>query len=526
MNTNSVQLEALNESKVQAILKKDEEIARKNGSGSFWKAFYESIGNVKDADFKNTIFLHTAKSIEHASRMQSLSEATTTANVSTYNKALLPTIIARVFPQVVATKFIATRQLDMPTQVIQTFRLTRATDKNGMPNVNEGNTREFMDPAGYKKWGSGPDWQSSKGALDPNYSSQVVSGEVVTQSDTVSLKFGPVIPGSIVIYKVSDTDPRNKSVAAIDSGVAGTPWVDAAAASLAGITATSYGVLNGAAAVIDLNNASLAAPGAGFHWEAEYQMYMERNVTGVSELSFQHSLITTKTKSRKNFAQISAEALQDLEAYSEGRLDGLKELVNGMTESMALEIDQELTIAMLGYAKKSIAYDNAYTSSNFRGTRFEKNQELVHRMNYLANEMSVDFLRGQNMFAICHPHVFTILQNTNEFRMLETGHAPQGNFDVVSEKFGSVSGFTVAKAPLMPQSDTILMGYTSKDLSNAPYCYLPYVTYLTPPMPDIRDRDMFSTVIGLQQRYDHQLLLDGQYGLGKVTVSNLYSTTY
>ena len=141
MATTGVQLEALNESKVQAILKRDAKISAEHGASSFWNAFYESLGG--DKDFKNTVFLHTAKSIEYAAK-SGLTEATTTANVSTYNKALLPTIIARVFPQIVATKFIATRQLDMPTQVLQTFRLTRLNAKNGVAA-----NKEFMDPDGY-----------------------------------------------------------------------------------------------------------------------------------------------------------------------------------------------------------------------------------------------------------------------------------------------------------------------------------------------------------------------------------------
>lgn len=515
MTTTGVQLEALNESKVQAILKRDAKISAEHGASSFWNAFYESLGG--DKDFKNTVFLHTAKSIEYAAK-SGLTEATTTANVSTYNKALLPTIIARVFPQIVATKFIATRQLDMPTQVLQTFRLTRLNAKNGVAA-----NKEFMDPAGYAKYGTTDAWQSSKTVLDPNYTSQMVSGEAITSGSTVSTAYGPITPGSIAIYEVSDTDPRIRTLKGIDPGVTGSPFLDATGTPITGTSVISYGVLNSTAPSMDIDTIT---PAAQKHLEIEYSYQLERNTTGLSEIGFKHDLIHTSVRSRKAFAQISAEALQDLEAYSEGRLDGLKELVNGMTQSMALEIDQELTAAMLGYAKKSVDYDNAYASNTFRGTRFEKNQELVHRMNYIANELSVDFFRGQNMFAICHPHVFTILQNTNEFRMLDTSHEHQGNFDVAAEKLGSVSGFTVAKAPLMPQSDTVLLGYMSKDLANAAYAYFPYVTYLTPPMPDVKSGDIFSTVVGLQQRYDHRLMLDGEYGLGTVKVKNLYSTTY
>ncbi len=515
MQLNNVQLETLHEEKVKEILLRDANAAKKAGKKPFWSTFNENLsGAIKDPVFKNNVFLHAVKSLQFATKSQPLAESTTSTAVATYNKAMLPTIITRVFPKIVVTNFIATRQLDVPTQVIQTFRLARNTAKDGQAAGDE-----FFDPQWNKRYNTGtaapgaPQWQGNVGGLDPFYSSQQITGEIAGTSaaaaSLATVAFAPVLPGTLTVYTVSDTDPRIRTSLGVDNGlgVVDTNFITAINYVTGGIT---YGAGN-------------VAPAAGYHYEFDYRYNQERN-KNLSEITFKQSLINVNARSRKNYAQISAEAIQDLEAYSEGKLDGLKELVAGMTESMALEIDQELTLAMMSSAAKLATYDNYYAPSTFRGTQFEKNQELIHKMNFLANDIAVDFLRGDNMFAVCHPHVFTILQNTNEFRMLDVDHSHQGEFQTDSVTLGKLSsGFTVAKAPQFPQSDKMLLGYTSKDLGKAPYAYFPYVTYLTPPSMDVLSGDIFSSVVGLQQRYDHQILLDGQYGLGVLTVQDLYN---
>lgn len=543
MFNNPGNLEPLHEETVRKILARDEEAAKKAGKASFWKTFNENLeGVIGDKDFRNTVLLHAVKSLQYASRQNPLMEATTTTATSTggYNKAMLPTIITRVFPQIVATKFIATRQLDVPTQLIQTFRLSRNTNK-GITQAGD----EFFDPSQYK---SRPDtgakqYKEMARGMDAFYSSQKVTESTATAVSATTavskvLAFtqnaaagDALVPLSIVVYAVSNIDPRARVIVATQTN---------------STTLTAAGTLTGTGSWTAGTNTALWTPNAGdeakivvllaaagavvttfaeWHFEFAYQYNQERN-KNLSEISFKMSTINAVAKSRKNFAQISAEAIQDLEAYSEGKLDALKELVSGMTESMALEIDLEIMLAMMSTAGKTSVYDAKYADNTFRGTTMQKNQELVHRMNYLSNDMSIDFLRGEGMFAITHPHIFTLLQNTNEFKMTSlSDHKAQGNFDIAAEKYGTVNNFTVAKAPQFPFSDRILMGFTSKDLAKAPYAYFPFVTYLTPPSIDVMSGDLFSSVVGLQQRYDHQPLLDGDKGLGVLTVNNLYDTS-
>ncbi|MCI4437253.1 MAG: hypothetical protein JHC33_10650 [Ignisphaera sp.] len=516
--------EPLLEDKVRSILKRDEEVAKSRGRSPYWAGIMEHLQGIKDPDQRNTVFMHTVQSMKYA---LSLSEATTTAATTPggYNKAMLPTIIRRVLPQVVATKFVATRQLDVPTQIIQTFRLNRKTAKNGVAAGSE-----WADPSGIKRYsptGNTPtgNWQGNKASLDPNFSAQEVVGEGGTTGFSVSngphsLDFGPLLPGSCKFSVVMDTDPRDRTDYAYDNG-AGTFILSATGMVTTEFAVSSYGLLNDTAPSITC--ASVTAAGTGYHYEVDYSFSLERNTKKLSEVSFAMDTIQVSAKARKNFAQISAEAIQDLEAYTDGKLDALKELVTAMTETMALEIDQELTLAMMQAAGKKATWDAIYPVGEFRGTQAEWNQTLVHKMNFLSNDMSVDYLRGDDFFAICHPHVFNILQNTNNFKMTDLNHLHQGDFNVSAEKVGTVDNYTIAKNAYHPQSDKMLMGYTSKDLAKAPYAYFPYVTYLTPPQADVMSGDMFSTIVGLQQRYDHKVLLDGQYGLGKLTVTNMYA---
>jgi hypothetical protein len=517
--------EPLLEDKVRSILKRDEEVAKSRGRSPYWAGIMEHLQGIKDQDTRNTVFMHTVQSMKYA---LSLSEATTTAATTPggYNKAMLPTIIRRVLPQVVATKFVATRQLDVPTQIIQTFRLNRKTAKNGVAAGSE-----WADPSGLKRYsptGNTPtgNWQGNKASLDPNYSAQEVVGEggasgIPETNGTTTLDFGPLLPGSCKISLVSDTDPRNRTTYAYDNG-AGTFILAATGAVTTEFAIASYGLLNNTAPSI--TRASVTASGADFHYEVDYSFSLERNTKSLSEISFAMDTIQVSAKARKNFAQISAEAIQDLEAYTDGKLDALKELVTAMTETMALEIDQELTLAMMNSTSgKSYVWDAKYPVGEFRGTQAEYNQTLVHKMNFVSNDMSVDYLRGDDFFAIAHPHLFNILQNTNNFKMTDLNHLHQGEFNVSAEKVGTIDSYTIAKNAYHPYSDKMLMGYTSKDLAKAPYAYFPYVTYLTPPQADVLSGDMFSTIVGLQQRYDHKVLLDGQYGLANLTVTNMYA---
>ena len=523
MSNNPVNLEALYEERVRTILEKDESAAKKAGKTSFWKAFNENLeGLIPDKTYRNTVFLHAVKSMQYSTRNQALTEATTSASVATYNKAMLPTIITRVFPQIVATKFIATRQLDVPTQLIQTFRLSRNTNKGGTTQGDE-----YMDPAKYKRYPTTGQkvWQDGSMVIDPFYSSQKVTevGNAGAATLNKSVVYAPYFDGTAVIYVVDSFDPRVSKVYATQVG---TDLILAAD----GVTDVGDAtVVNGVLTVTTTVTATAAAATAPALTVAgvatfmvEYQYNLERN-KALGEVSFKQSTINAVARSRKNFAQISAEAIQDLESYTEGKLDALKELVGGMTESMALEIDLEIMLSMMSKAGKLANWDADYPATTFHGTQYERNQELVHKMNFLANDMAIDFLRGEGMFAITHPHVYTMLQNTGEFKMLSNDHKSQGNFEVSADKgMGTVGNFTVAKAPQFPQSDKILMGFTSKDLAKAPYAYFPFVTYLTPPSIDVLGGDIFSTVVGLQQRYDHQLLMDGAYGLGILQVANLY----
>lgn len=520
----NVNMEALHEERVKAILEKDEAAARKAGKTSFWKAFNENLeGVIADPTYRNTVFLHAVKSLQYATRNQPLTEATTSSAVQTYNKAMLPTIITRVFPKIVATKFIATRQLDVPTQLIQTFRLSRNTTKGGTTAGDE-----YMDPSKYTRYPTSGTkvWQDGTKVIDPFYSSQKVTESANAGGATLnkSVTYAPYIDGTAVVYVYDSYDPRNAKVYATQVGTNlisaadGTTDLGDATVTNGVLTVTTTATATAAAAALSMTIAGTAT------FNVEYQYNLERN-KNLAEISFKQSKIDVVAKSRKNFAQISAEAIQDLEAYTEGKLDALKELVGGMTESMALEIDLEIIMSMMSKAGKMANWDASYPASTFHGTQYERNQELVHKMNYLANDMAIDFLRGENMFAITHPHVFTMLQNTNEFKMLSTDHKAQGDFEIgAGRDMGQVSNFTVAKAPQFPQSDKILMGFVSKDLTRAPYAYFPFVTYLTPPSIDVLSGDIFSTVVGLQQRYDHQLLMDGASGLGILQVANLYST--
>jgi hypothetical protein len=520
--------EPLLEDKVRSILKRDEEVAKSRGRSPYWAGIMEHLQGL-DPDTRNTVFMHTVQSMKYA---LSLSEATTTAATTPggYNKAMLPTIIRRVLPQVVATKFVATRQLDVPTQIIQTFRLNRKNAKNGVAAGSE-----WADPSKNQLYTATPTntWQGNKAGLDPNFSAQEVSGETLPEADSTKLAYSPLLPGSAKIYYVADNDVRNRVLAAYDNGAGlfiatgGGPVGSPAAGTVyTSVAITNYGILNDTANMPTVNAASLIDAVAGSHYEIDYSFSLERNKTGLSEVSFAMDTIQVSAKARKNFAQISAEAIQDLEAYTDGKLDALKELVTAMTETMALEIDQELTLAMMNAAGKEQYWNAKYAdgvAGQFRGTQAEWNQTLVHKMNYISNDMSVDYLRGDDFFAICHPHVFNILQNTNNFKMTDLNHLHQGDFNVSAEKVGTIDSYTIAKNAYHPQSDKMLMGYTSKDLAKAPYAYFPYVTYLTPPQADVLSGDMFSTIVGLQQRYDHKVLLDGKYGLAKLQVQNLYA---
>ena len=396
--------EPLLEDKVRSILKRDEEVAKSRGRSPYWAGIMEHLQGIKDLDTRNTVFMHTVQSMKYA---LSLSEATTTAATTPggYNKAMLPTIIRRVLPQVVATKFVATRQLDVPTQIIQTFRLNRKTAKNGVAAGAEWADPQYNQRYQNSGTGATSTWQGNKAGLDPNFSSQEVSGEVLGAAGAASCAFGPLLPGSFKVYLQNVYDPRVRTLVAYDNGagllISASTLSGTAVGSPTAGSITNYGLLNGTAPAYDISTftaVTSATDNTATQYVVDYSFSLERNTKNLSEVSFAMDTIQVSAKARKNFAQISAEAIQDLEAYTDGKLDALKELVTAMTETMALEIDQELTLAMMNAAGKIATWDSVYPANQFRGTQAEYNQTLVHKMNFVSNDISVDYLRGDDFF--------------------------------------------------------------------------------------------------------------------------------
>ena len=142
---------------------------------------------------------------------------------------------------------------------------------------------------------------------------------------------------------------------------------------------------------------------------------------------------------------------QDINAYH--NLDAEVELTSILSETIALEIDQEILEDLIKGAKASTYYwsrkpgrfvnrsdggdDNQALFPDFTGTVSEWYETLLETVNDVSAQIHRKTLRGGANFIVTSPEVANVLEFTNGFRASTTADENRGTAGAV--KTGTIS---------------------------------------------------------------------------------------
>jgi hypothetical protein len=237
------------------------------------------------------------------------------------------------------------------------------------------------------------------------------------------------------------------------------------------------------------------------------------------------SAITAITKKLR--CKWTPELQQDINAYH--NLDAEVELTSILSETIALEIDQEIledlikeaTAATLYWSRRPGKFVNRDTGTailglgaagnypDFTGTVSEWYETLLETVNDVSAQIHRKTLRGGANFIVTSPEVANILEFTSGFRASTTADENKGTAGAVN--VGSISKkWDVYVDPYFPRN-LLLVGRKGSSFLESGYVYAPYVPLQT--TPTIFDPENFTPRKGVMTRYGKKMVRPDMYGL-------------
>ena len=256
------------------------------------------------------------------------------------------------------------------------------------------------------------------------------------------------------------------------------------------------------------------------------------NTDAIPEIDIKVDSIAVTAITKKLKAKWTPELGQDLNAYH--NLDAEVELTSVLSETIALEIDQEIlndlvkgakagtyhwsrrpgkfmnrsTGEHLGGTTANIA-NEALFGGDFTGNVAEWNETLIHTINDLSAVIHRKTLRGGGTFIVCGPETANILEATTGFRANVTADTPTGTVGAVN--VGSLSKkYDVMVDPYFPRN-VILLGRRGNNFLESGYVYAPYVPLQV--TPTIFGPEDFVPRKGVMTRYAKKMVRPDMYGL-------------
>jgi len=217
------------------------------------------------------------------------------------------------------------------------------------------------------------------------------------------------------------------------------------------------------------------------------------------------------------------ELQQDINAYH--NLDAEVELTSILSETIALEIDQEILEDLIKGATAATYYwsrrpgkfvrrdtglsTNTSLFPDFTGTVSEWYETLLETVNDVSAQIHRKTLRGGANFIVTSPEVANLLEFTSGFRASTTADENKGTAGAVS--VGSISKkWEVYVDPYFPRN-LLLVGRKGSSFLESGYVYAPYVPLQT--TPTIFDPEDFTPRKGVMTRYGKKMVRPDMYGL-------------
>jgi hypothetical protein len=274
--------------------------------------------------------------------------------------------------------------------------------------------------------------------------------------------------------------------------------------------------------VIGAVNWDLEALGAGTQG-ASGECNSANSSSAIAEIDIKVDSVAITAMTKKLRAKWTPELQQDINAYH--NLDAEVELTSILSETIALEIDQEILEDLIKGAKAStyywsrkpgkfVARDTGLSTNqtlfpDFTGTVSEWYETLLETVNDVSAQIHRKTLRGGANFIVTSPEVANLLEFTNGFRADTTADENRGTAGAV--KTGTISKkWDVYVDPYFPRN-LVLVGRKGGSFLESGYVYAPYVPLQT--TPTIFDPENFTPRKGVMTRYGKKMVRPDMYGL-------------
>ena len=242
------------------------------------------------------------------------------------------------------------------------------------------------------------------------------------------------------------------------------------------------------------------------------------------DIKVDSSAITAVTKKLR--CKWTPELQQDINAYH--NLDAEVELTSILSETIALEIDQEILEDLIKLATAATFYWSRqpgkfvdretgaslvgagnFAMPSFTGTVSEWYETLLETVNDVSAQIHRKTLRGGANFIVTSPEVANILEFTSGFRASTTADENKGTAGAVN--VGSISKkWDIYVDPYFPRN-VLLVGRKGNSFLESGYVYAPYVPLQT--TPTIFDPENFTPRKGVMTRYGKKMVRPDMYGL-------------
>lgn len=255
----------------------------------------------------------------------------------------------------------------------------------------------------------------------------------------------------------------------------------------------------------------------------------------VPDVSLDISMQTVVAEGRKLRTNWSPEAADDLKALH--GLDAEAELVAGISNEIALEIDRQILYEIAANPGFSTTYTHVYNEATKPNTELDSIRGLLTKITAMSASIHKASGRAPANWIVTSPMVVGLLSQLSthrEFAGQLNAAGIANNVQLVTPptygpmmantgivNVGTIlNQFQVFQDPYMDDS-TILMGLRGASFLDAGFAFCPYIALqMTPTFQDPVD---FKFKKGLRSRYATKMLRPEYYG--KITVSGLPTVT-
>lgn len=444
----------------------------------------------------------TAMLMENESQwLQNLEEETKTVNVGSFTKFIFP-VLRRVFPNLIANEIVSVQPMTAPIGAVFFFDYKYGSNK-GTTTAGNIFPKQF----------------------DRNYSSEFVSDEQLALGDGTNYSGGGAALAAVLSW--TPVRPLNASlgysVLVLEINATTGAIVQTA-------TDSGTGTFTGASTAGNINYGSgaitafkfTAIPAAGNKITARYFYDGELN-TKIPQVNLDITKQPIEAIPRRLKALWSSEAAEDLRAFH--GLDAETELVSGIAQEIALEIDREI-INDLYVTSQSGRTDTFSLTPPAGISEIDHLRSMITTISKISNFIHKDTLRAPANFLVTSPEVsarIAQLTTHGDFRPLwvSGGASPYGPADMPRPltqhgqfgiyKVGTLMNKWVVYEDPFFDSASMLVGLKGASFLDAGYVWAPYIPLqVTPTFLDPAD---FSFRKGLRTRYGKKVLRSEYYGL-------------